>query len=607
MGDKLSRITNNILNFIASISLLALIYSLFILRKVQSEGYTANIYEQLPFYLYLSLLFCYFAACMLLLSYRKISSVLILFLVHSTVIIIPYMLSYAAADRTQTFLYMGLIQGSELSGFSYLSPTGPLLVSTLSLVSGLEIGTISYLLPVLFSILFITGMYLFYRIFMSREKLVIVSFLVSVIPYFGHFQASISPYYLSFCLVPLYLYILRNVFSAKNKTMTVALIIMLPLLPLAHPFTFTYLLSFSLLLIVSGVILKPGLLRGMLKIDFLPKSPTNNLRKKVPVFIFLSITSAGFLLFAKYTSQVPEFFISTLSLRINLLLNSGFSVIPKTGQGLFEFLHLFNLAYGKYYIPLVFIVINSVIVWQNRKRFCHHFVRRYPRFLVLYIATFFLEIGFLLNPFIPYPPDRFANLSFIIFAQIPLLGYSLYVIFLRKGYTLGLGAAVLVLCLLWSIGFFTCFSSPYSGEISEAVSQNEMQGLQWLSGAKESSFYVRFSEKNVDISSFDTGKLAGSDELQTSADISTQKKAIQSPWPERPSTLATFSENNNNFYFIATTFSEALSQYEQGSNSTSSFNTRTFQESPEIYKIYDSLNIDIYKNNSNRGKISLEF
>ena len=125
---------------------------------------------------------------MLLLSYRKISSVLILFLVHSTVIIIPYMLSYAAADRTQTFLYMGLIQGSELSGFSYLSPTGPLLVSTLSLVSGLEIGAISYLLPVLFSILFITGMYLFYRIFMSREKLVIVSFLVSVIPYFGHFQ-----------------------------------------------------------------------------------------------------------------------------------------------------------------------------------------------------------------------------------------------------------------------------------------------------------------------------------------------------------------------------------------------------------------------------------
>lgn len=542
---------------------------------------------------------------MLLLSYRKISSVLILFLVHSIVIIIPYMLSYAAVDRTQTFLYMGLIPGSELSGFSYLSPTGPLLVSTLSLISGLEIGVISYLLPVFFSIIFITGMYLFYRIFMSREKLVIVSFLVSVIPYFGHFQASVSPYYLSFCLVPLYLYILRNVFSAKNKTMAAALIIMLPLLPLAHPFIFTYLLSFSLLLVVSGTILKPGLLRGMLKIDFLPKSPTNNLRKKVPVFIFLSITSVSFLLFAKYASQVPEFFISTLSLRINLLFNSGFSVIPKTGQGLFEFLHLFNLAYGKYYIPLVFILINSVIVWQNRKRFCHHFVRRYPRFLVLYIATFFLEMGFLLNPFIPYPPDRFANLSFIIFAQIPLLGYSLYVIFLRKGYTLGLGAAVLVLCLLWSIGFFTCFSSPYSGGISEAVSQNEMQGLQWFSGAKDSASYVWFSEKSVDLSSFDTGNLANSGESEKPDGISTDTKAILTPGLEKTSVLATSSESDNSFYFIATTFFEALDQHEQESNVTS-FNTRAFLKNPEIYKIYDSRDIDIYKNNPTRGEISLE-
>ena len=169
---------------------------------------------------------------------------------------------------------------------------------------------------------------------------------------------------------------------------------------------------------------------------------------------------------------------------------------PKTGQGLFKS-SLFQFGLWEILHSSLFIVINSVIVWQNRKRFCHPFVRRYPRFLVLYIATFFLEIGFLLNPFIPYPPDRFANLSFIIFAQIPLLGYSLYVIFLRKGYTLGLGAAVVVLCLLWSIGFFTCFSSPYSGGISEAVSQMKCKGFNGYPGQKEFSSLRTVSERTL--------------------------------------------------------------------------------------------------------------
>ncbi len=222
MGDTLSKITNNILNLVTSISLLLLVYSLFILRGIQPEGYTINIYEQLPFHFYLTLLLCYLSACVLLLAYRKISAVLILLLVHITVLIIPYMLGYVSVGRGEEFSYIGLAGQSALSdpsGFSSLSPTGPLLVSALSLISGLETWVLSYFLPVFFSIMFITGMFLFYRIFMSREKLVSVAFLSSLIPYFGHFQASTSPYYLCFCLVPLYLFVLRNALSDKNRAM----------------------------------------------------------------------------------------------------------------------------------------------------------------------------------------------------------------------------------------------------------------------------------------------------------------------------------------------------------------------------------------------------
>lgn len=593
-GDKLSRITNNIINLITSISLLVLVYSFFVLRGIQPEGHTINIYEQLPFRFYLALLFCFLTACVMLLAYRKMSAALILFLVHTTIMTIPYMLGYASAGRYELFSYMGPVAENGFSGFANLSPTGPLLTSTLGLVSGLKIGALSYFLPVFFSILFITGMFLFYRIFMSREKLVSVAFLSSIIPYFGHFQVSIYPYYLSFCLIPLYLFVLRNALSAKNKAMAVCLLFMLPLLPLAHPFIFVYLVCFSLLLAVSGTILKPGLLRGILGSGLLSRNPSNSVRKKVPVFIFLSFTSVSFLLYAKYTSEISGGLLSGLALRASLIMNSNFLRIPETGQGLFEFLHLFNLSYGKHYIPLIFILINSVIVWQNRKRFCHHFVRRYPRFLILYIATFFLEIAFLLNPFIPYPLEIFANLSFIIFAQIPLLGYSLYVIFLRKGYTLGLGAAVLVLCLLWTIGFFTCYSSPYTGGISEVVSENEVQGMQWFSGVKENYPYVMPLSEDGNILSGNVSnspKSKKADMIYSGSGYNASEDRFES------ATVLETQSKNKPLYFIVTTLSETLNLNTQESNKgIQAYTVDSEGEHASVSKIYDSLNIDVYKN-----------
>ena len=133
----MSKITNNILNFVASISLLLLVYSTYTIRGIPSEGYVINIYKQLPFYFYLTLLFCYLSACVLLIAYRKISAVIILLLVHIIVLIIPYILGYVSSSRGDEFIYMGLVGKNELFGFSNLSPTGPLFISALALITGL--------------------------------------------------------------------------------------------------------------------------------------------------------------------------------------------------------------------------------------------------------------------------------------------------------------------------------------------------------------------------------------------------------------------------------------------------------------------------------------
>lgn len=520
------------------------------------------------------------------------SAVLILFLVHTIVLITPHMLGYVSIGRGDAFSYLGLAgQGCKLSGFSNLSPTGPLFVSALAQISGLETSALSYFLPVFFSIIFITGMFLFYRLFMSREKLVLTAFLSSLIPYFGHFQTSAIPYYLCFCLIPLYLLVLRNAISDKNRAMAVCLLFMIPLIPLAHPFIFAYLACFSLFLAFSSKILKPGFLHKTLSFNSFLSNASHPAGRKMPMFVFLSITSIGFLICAKYILQFFNISSSNLILRAKTLVTVGFSTFPSNENGFFEFVHLLNLYYGKYYIPLIFILINSVIVWQNRKRFCHHFVRRYPRFLVLYIVTFFLELAFLLNPFISYPLDKFENLSFIIFAQIPLLGYSLYVIFLRKGYTLGLGSAVLVLCLLWTLGFFTCFSSPYTGGVSEAISENEAGGIQWLSGVSENYPYIMScTDKDGIITQSGIISPAGLAKVSQNPLYASKNDSKEGIYVEK-------AAEKEPFYIVGTTFAEAARAQKSNETSVSKGekNSLKAQAVCPAHKIYDSLNIEIYE------------
>ena len=193
---------------------------------------------------------------------------------------------------------------------------------------------------------------------MSREKLVSVAFLSSIIPYFGHFQTSSVSYYLTFCLIPLYLFLLRGALSDKDRAKAVCLLFMMPLVSLAHPFIFAYLACFSLLLACSSKVLKPGFIRNILSLNFLFPDALRSAGRKVPVFILLTFTS-GFLLCAKcapqFFVQFFDIFISNPILRAKTLVAAGFSTVPGMENGFLEFVYLLNLYYGKYYIPLILL------------------------------------------------------------------------------------------------------------------------------------------------------------------------------------------------------------------------------------------------------------
>jgi len=195
----------------------------------------------------------------------------------------------------------------------------------------------------------------------------------------------------------------------------------------------------------------------------------------------------------------------------------------------------------------------------------------------------------------PYPAERFVNLSFIIFAQIPLLACSLYIIFLRKGHVLGLASVVLILGLLWTYGFFSCFSSPYTGGISERVSQNEATGMQWLSSTKAvTGFIISEEERNIknNFLSNSTGNLKDSDSYY--AEMSSGFTSIPDHYFESTAYLKNSSENDP-WYFVVTTFSKELRKNKlEFETSDSGESVIKSPERNSTCKIYDSLNIEIY-------------
>jgi hypothetical protein len=212
-------------------------------------------------------------------------------------------------------------------------------------------------------------------------------------------------------------------------------------------------------------------------------------------------------------------------------------------------------------------------------------------YLILTVVTSY-QIILLINPFISHSTDRILNLNYMVFGIVPLFALLLYFIFrfkFRMGQIINVS---FLLTIIFSLSMYGAFYSPYISRANMATTYNELSGMEWL-----------FNYKNED----QIHGILGTEGIRYSSlinDAIEHKERLGKDvlWSKAGSVPDHFGYDMNKYfgessiYLVVTTLSEQL--YQTLYKKVGRFNASDFlklNNDPHIYKIFDSLNIRIYK------------
>jgi hypothetical protein len=464
----------NIFALLAIFCLFLLTRNLLILKFVQPVGYVVNIYSMFPFTFYLSFILCYLIATVLVLNRNKKLGYFILCLNHLEILLIPYMLGYYSMGRADDMSYIGEYLQIATSGHFAawdIYPASHTIGAFMSILSAMKVYYISFIIPIIFSFIFIIGIYLFSRELISQPivcSLVIVS---SFILYMGAYNFLNVPHALFFALLPLYLcYFYKYTKNNKNMSLSIVFVLMTLLIPLTHPFIVFFVFSFFLLHMIPKAL-------------FGSRIRSLNIHK-VNISSFLILVIA-FMSWFIYNSIFTVYFKRSYLAFINKITEPVFfgtvDKLAKINLNFFDYLQLASFFYGRYIIPTLFISISLIFIYHNREILKSSQIKEYPYIFILYFTFLILQIMLLFNPLIVHQSDRITNLNFIAYAQIPLFSIALYVIFLQKKISFNRILQVsVILAFIWSLCFFGCFDSPNIYKTNAALTYNEVYGMDWF-------------------------------------------------------------------------------------------------------------------------------
>jgi hypothetical protein len=557
-------------------------YNYLILFFHQPQGYVVDIYSALPLNFFLSLIICYTIGSVALFiregNTRKLGIVLLVFN-HFAVLIIPYMLGYYSMGRTDDMSYIGeylhISTSGNLAGWD-IYPASHIIGAALSIGTGIAPHLVSFILPVIFSFLFVGGLIFISRLFLEDTVLVNIAIASSFILYLGPYNFLNVPHALFFAIMPLYLFILSRFIINQNFSNILLIYPFTFLVPFMHPFIVLFVVSIFLALLIFSSIQKKFM----------------NVNYRQTSYLLLSLIF-GFTSWVLYGSNLlDDFRISYLTYLQKITEPVFFETTDKLARiniDLYKIIRLVTLYYGRYVIPFLIIIVALILIYLKRDRISQVLKNRLAFGIYLYIIFFFIELMLFFNPIISHQPDRLTNLNFVVYAQVPLFVLSLYVIFMKPHSSIfKMVLLLLILSSMWGLSLFSTFDSPNIFRTNVAISNNEVQGMQW--------FYESRTTENVFVPLSQINRFH-----HLLAD-----GGVDMAW-DVPDHFG-YGNNNRSFaeinlypgernYFILLTLDEFLYQKVPGFMEVGRYNAgdfHRFRNDNSINKIFDDMNIEIY-------------
>lgn len=467
---RISKIILIIAFFISTLTTIQLVFS-------TPNGYVVDIYSELPILFIISIIAIFSIASLFLFNrirhYRG-AGIFLLILFFMTVLIIPYALGYYSMGRADDMSYIGeyfsISNEGRISGWD-IYPASPIFGASLVIISGLQPNIVSFIIPILFSSIFVYGAILFSKNFSKNHiyKNIIIS--SSFILYLGMYNFLNTPHALFFAFLPIYLFVLFRYVQLGTFSLAIVLVLLSILIPFTHPFIVLFVVLFQLSLLLLKPIIK-NLISGDVS------------RIKNIAVIQMTAFAAWFL----YSSALlGSFSRSVKAFLLNLtepVLAETTEKIASAGLEPLSFATFLFYYYGRYLIPTILIIMLILKYYPHIKNDIK--LNQQIKFLfVVYLVTVGIEVVLFLNPLISHQPDRMTNLLFLVIFQIPAFAL-LSTIFINKGhnsqsvFSLRKILVVFVIIIIFSSSLIAALPSPAVYRTNVALANNEVTGMKWV-------------------------------------------------------------------------------------------------------------------------------
>lgn len=446
----------------------------------QPQGYVVDIYSVLPLYFYGASILCYLISSVVLLSSKGImrkTSILLLILNHLTILLIPFMLGYYSMGRADDMSYIGeyvhISRTGAIDGWD-IYPGSLILGAVLSTISGLPANGAAFVMPIVFSFVFIGGLVLCCRFFLKEDRMVNIAILSSFILYLGPYNFLNVPHALFFAYMPLFIFILS--WYIKKPGFATAALVLIPtvLVPFMHPFIVLFVFVLLLVLVLFGKILN-RFIHG------------NYWRATRLLVVLFTAFFSWFIYCNTLLGSFGRSYRGYLQRTTEPVLLETADKLARINVDLFKMMKLLFVYYGRYVIPLLIIGIALVLLYLKWEEISEFLKNRMHFLLIFYIMFLVAEAVLFLNPVFSHQPDRLTNLNFTVYAQVPLFVLALSILFPKS--KLFSRQMILLLILLtgtWSLSLFGTLDSPNIFKTNAALTYNEVEGMKWFYATRDS-------------------------------------------------------------------------------------------------------------------------
>lgn len=475
---------------------------LHILLIGQAQRYVLSMYVYYPNTFWISLVISLILASYLFINANKrnhqIIGLILVFLNYFILLMLPLFKDYfiyggAGADA---FSHLGYIVDIETTHQIYTDnvyPINHLFMIDLNYIAGISLRDVTFIMPMLFSIIFPFSIYLLgNQMFNERKK--IAFFTLFFLPlFFNYYHLTIHPSFFSFFMIPYLLYFYIKAKENFSRALFLSMILIFTIVYF-HPIT-----SFYLIIVISTFFI---LNRLFYKID-----KENMIVGSILIFLVISFlmwffTNDGM----KYPiiGIVRSFFFDNDR---SSIANQYTNIISIADFTLFQLLHVIIVRYGFYLFEGTFFLV--ILYQMKKKREKIKFDLLSFNLLVLLIPAFVVSLGMILVYSIIINPVRASMLFFFVIVLFNAYLFTRMYNIIHKKLRKGLIVAGLIIIIF---GVFTVYPSPITYQQNKQYTYSDFSGSVWIEANREvnNTVFSDYGFKLIRINHYTYGVKGGS-------------------------------------------------------------------------------------------------